>query len=96
MRQNLQDYAGVKALAAELGVEFTHRSHDHSQDGRRPLHLGLNAGEELEIFRNPALVGNVEEFCARQRRRTTMTGRPAVQRRPHDCYMLFRPTCRVR
>ena len=37
MRQNLQDYPGVVALAKELGATYTYRSDHHSHDGRRPL-----------------------------------------------------------
>ena len=64
--QNLADYAGVKALAEELGAEYTidptitpMMSGDRSSMG-----LGIG-GEELQnVFRNPELVGNVNEFCA--------------------------------
>jgi radical SAM protein with 4Fe4S-binding SPASM domain len=66
MRQNLGDYAGVKALAAELGVEYTiDPTITPKMDGDRSvLGLGIGRSELKQVFRNPDLVGNVEEFCA--------------------------------
>jgi MoaA/NifB/PqqE/SkfB family radical SAM enzyme len=66
MRQNLSDYAGVKALAQELGAQWTiDPTITPMMDGDRSI-LGLGiGGEELkQVFRNGDLVGNVEEFCA--------------------------------
>ena len=66
MRQNLADYAGVKALAQELGAQWTiDPTITPMMDGDRSI-LGLGiGGEELnQVFRNGDLVGNVEEFCA--------------------------------
>ena len=66
MRQNLADYAGVKALAQELGARWTiDPTITPMMDGDRSI-LGLGiGGEELkQVFRNGELVGNVEEFCA--------------------------------
>jgi radical SAM protein with 4Fe4S-binding SPASM domain len=66
MRQNLGDYAGVKALAQELGARWTiDPTITPMMDGDRSV-LGLGiGGEELkQVFRNGELVGNVEEFCA--------------------------------
>ena len=66
MRQNVLDYAGVKALAAELGAAFTlDPTITPMMDGDRSI-LSLNVDQAAlrEVFRNEALVGNVEEFCA--------------------------------
>jgi radical SAM protein with 4Fe4S-binding SPASM domain len=66
MIQNAADYAGVKALAAELGAQFImDPTITPMMDGDRSI-LNLNVDEDAlrEVFRNEALVGNVEEFCA--------------------------------
>ena len=65
MRGNLLDYAGVKALAGKMGVEYTiDPTITPAMDGDRSLlSLGLRHEELLDVFRNPDLVGNVEEFC---------------------------------
>lgn len=66
MVQNAADYAGVKALAAELGARFImDPTITPRMDGDRSI-LSLNVDESAlrEVFRNGALVGNVEEFCA--------------------------------
>jgi radical SAM protein with 4Fe4S-binding SPASM domain len=66
MVQNVHDYAGVKELAAELGAQFTvDPTITPMMDGDRSI-LSLNVDEAAlkEVFRNEALVGNVEEFCA--------------------------------
>jgi radical SAM protein with 4Fe4S-binding SPASM domain len=66
MRQNAEDYPKVRALAEELGAEFTlDPTITPKMDGDRSI-LGLNAGEIAlqKVFRDQALVGNVEEFCA--------------------------------
>jgi radical SAM protein with 4Fe4S-binding SPASM domain len=66
MQQNAQDYPSVRALAAELGVEFTlDPTITPKMDGDRSI-LILNAGEIAlqKVFRDQALVGNVEEFCS--------------------------------
>jgi AdoMet-dependent heme synthase len=66
LAQNVQDYRGLQALAAELGVESTiDPTITPMMDGNRaPLSLGISAGTLREIYRDPALVGNVEQFCA--------------------------------
>ena len=66
MGENVLDYAGVKALAAEVGAEFTlDPTITPRMDGDRSiLSLNIDAGALREVFRNEALVGNVEEFCA--------------------------------
>jgi radical SAM protein with 4Fe4S-binding SPASM domain len=65
MRQNMNDYAGVKALADELGAEYTiDPTITPMMDGDRSIvGLGLRREELEDVFRNPELVGNVEEFC---------------------------------
>src|SRR6266487_5178042 len=66
MRQNLNDYAGVQALARELDVKFTiDPTITPKMDGDRSIiGLGIGGDDLREVFRNPELVGNVEEFCA--------------------------------
>jgi radical SAM protein with 4Fe4S-binding SPASM domain len=66
MRQNLNDYAGVKALAQELAAEYTiDPTITPKMDGDRSiLPLGIGRSDLQQVFRNADLVGNVEEFCA--------------------------------
>jgi len=66
MRSNLNDYAGVKALAKELGAEYTiDPTITPKMDGDRSiLPLGIGDEDLRQVFRNGDLVGNVEEFCA--------------------------------
>ena len=66
MRSNLNDYAGVKALAKELGAEYTiDPTITPKMDGDRSiLPLGIGGDDLQQVFRNGDLVGNVEEFCA--------------------------------
>jgi radical SAM protein with 4Fe4S-binding SPASM domain len=66
MRQNLNDYAGVKALAQEIGAHYTiDPTITPKMDGDRSIvGLGIGRGDLQEVFRNPELVGNVDEFCA--------------------------------
>lgn len=66
MTQNMQDYSGVRALADELGVKCTlDPTVTPMMDGNRST-LGLGVGENSlrQVFRDSALVGDVEEFCA--------------------------------
>ena len=66
MTGNMQDYHGVRALADELGAEYTlDPTITPMMDGDRGI-LGLNAGESAlhQLFRDEAFVGNAEEFCA--------------------------------
>jgi radical SAM protein with 4Fe4S-binding SPASM domain len=66
MLQNAEDYPHVRALAGELGAEFTlDPTITPKMDGDRSV-LGLSASETAlhQVFRDQALVGNVEEFCA--------------------------------
>ena len=65
MLQNLQDYPGVRDLAEELGVEFAiDPTITPKMDGDRGI-LNLNIEREAlqRVFRDEALVGNVEDFC---------------------------------
>jgi radical SAM protein with 4Fe4S-binding SPASM domain len=66
MRQNLADYAGVKALAQELGAEYTiDPTITPMMNGDRSVvRLGIGSEELADVFRNPELVGDVTEFCA--------------------------------
>jgi AdoMet-dependent heme synthase len=66
MKGNMQDYHGVRALAEELGAEYTlDPTITPMMDGDRSI-LDLNAGEAAmhELFRDEAFVGDAEEFCA--------------------------------
>ena len=66
MRQNLNDYAGVKALAQELGAQWTmDPTITPKIDGDRSVvRLGIGDDDLQQLFRNPHVVGNVEEFRA--------------------------------
>jgi len=66
MTQNLQDYPGVHALAAELGVECTlDPTITPMMDGNRStLSLGVGHAELRRVFRDQGLVRDAEEFCA--------------------------------
>ena len=66
MNDNLDDYKGTQALAEELGVSYTldptitpKMDGDHSI-----LSLRIPGSVLPTVFRDPSLVGNVEEFCA--------------------------------
>jgi AdoMet-dependent heme synthase len=65
MNQNLADYTGVRALAAELGVECTlDPTITPMMDGDRAvLSLGIDRQALRQVFRNADLVGEVDEFC---------------------------------
>jgi len=66
MTENMQDYHGVRDLAAELGAEYTlDPTITPMMDGDRSV-LDLNAGESAlrELFRDEYFVGDAEEFCA--------------------------------
>jgi radical SAM protein with 4Fe4S-binding SPASM domain len=66
MVQNVADYPKVKALAAELGVQFTiDPTITPKMDGDRSIvNLNVNQASLRQVFRDETLVGNVEEFCA--------------------------------
>ncbi len=64
MRQNMFDYAGVKAVAQELGAHFTiDPTITPMMDGSRKV-LALNMPKERlgEVFRDPVAVGDVQDF----------------------------------
>ena len=66
MQQNLADYTAVRALAGEVGAHFTvDPTVTPMMDGDRSI-LALNIGQAAlrEVFRDPALVDDVDEFCA--------------------------------
>lgn len=66
MIQNVQDYAGVRSLAEELGVESTlDPTITPMMDGNRSvLSLSVDQSALQQVFRDTGLVGNVDEFCA--------------------------------
>jgi AdoMet-dependent heme synthase len=66
MKPNLSDSAGVMALAKELGASYTlDPTITPKMDGDRSiLALRAPASDIKQAFLNPALVGDVEEFCA--------------------------------
>ncbi len=66
MTWNLHDSDGLQKLAGELGVHYTlDPTITPKMDGDTSVLSLRIAGEELpEVFRNPALVPNMEEFCA--------------------------------
>jgi len=66
MKGNFSDGPGVVALAQELGVAYTvDPTITPMMDGNRNvLALRISGNQLNETFRNPAMVGNVEEFCA--------------------------------
>jgi len=66
MVQNVSDYAGVKALAKDLGVEVTiDPTITPRMDGDRSLlKLGIRDAQLADVFRDSELVGDVDEFCA--------------------------------
>jgi radical SAM protein with 4Fe4S-binding SPASM domain len=66
MIQNRQDYPGVRALAAEIGVVCTlDPTITPKMDGDRSvLNLNVDRSALEQVFRDQSLVGNVSEFCA--------------------------------
>jgi radical SAM protein with 4Fe4S-binding SPASM domain len=66
MRQNKNDYVAVQDLADEIGVDFTlDPTITPMMDGDRSiLGLGADAHTLGEVFRDSAVVGDVDEFCA--------------------------------
>jgi AdoMet-dependent heme synthase len=66
MMQNRGDYPHVRAMADELGVDFTlDPTITPKMDGDRSI-LNLNIEQTAleHLFHDEALAGNVEEFCA--------------------------------
>jgi AdoMet-dependent heme synthase len=66
MTYNAADYAGVRRLAADLGVECTlDPTITPMMDGDRSiLSLGVDHDTLSEVFRDEDLVGDAESFCA--------------------------------
>lgn len=66
MKQNADDYQGVRALAAETDAIFRlDPTVTPMMDGDRGvLELNVDANALREVFRDESLVGSVEEFCA--------------------------------
>ena len=66
MRRNPGDSEGVHALAGELGAHYTlDPTITPMMDGNTSvLQHRVDAGELSNVFRNPDLVGDVENFCA--------------------------------
>jgi len=66
MTQNAGDYTGVKTMATELGATYTvDPTITPMMDGDRSiLNLNVSHAQLQGVFRDEALVGNVEEFCA--------------------------------
>jgi len=66
MTENSTDYLSVKALAAELDARyFIDPTITPMMDGNRSiLNLNVDQAALQGVFRDGALVGNVEEFCA--------------------------------
>jgi AdoMet-dependent heme synthase len=66
MTQNLQDYPGGHALAAEMGAECTlDPTLTPMMDGNRSaVELGVHPSALRQVFRDLSLVGDADEFCA--------------------------------
>jgi radical SAM protein with 4Fe4S-binding SPASM domain len=66
MTSNMQDYAGVQALAKELGVRHTvDPTITPMMDGDTSiLKLRISTSQLNNVFHDESLVGNVGEFCA--------------------------------
>jgi AdoMet-dependent heme synthase len=66
MTANLSDHSQLQKLAAAMGVHYTvDPTITPMMDGDTSvLSLRISGKELAEIFRNPALVPNMEEFCA--------------------------------
>ncbi len=66
MTQNMADYPGVRALAAEMGVESTlDPTVTPMMDGNRStLSLSIDNTALKQVFGDETLIGDVNEFCA--------------------------------
>ena len=66
MTRNLADYPGVRALAAELGVECTlDPTVTPMMDGNRSiLQLGADHAALRRVLHDSSLIGTVDAFCA--------------------------------
>ncbi len=72
MTENSADYQAVRTLAAEIGVKSTlDPTVTPMMDGDRSiLKLNVERSQLQEVFRDPLLVKDVEEFCAPPRSAT--------------------------
>jgi AdoMet-dependent heme synthase len=63
---NAPDYAGVMALSRDLGVPYTmDPTITPKMDGDTSiLNLRVDGSDLQQVFHDPSLVGNVDEFCA--------------------------------
>ena len=66
MAQTAQDYPGVRALAQEMGMEcILDPTITPMMDGDRGvLNYGVGPETLRQVFRDEALVGDVDEYCA--------------------------------
>ena len=66
MKHNIDDYPEVQALAERIGAHYTaDATITPMMDGDRSiLDLNIEEGALEDLFRDPTLVGNAEEFCA--------------------------------
>jgi AdoMet-dependent heme synthase len=66
MKQNAGDYHGVQALAAEEGIGYNvDATITPAMDGDRGLlALDVDGATRAAIYRDPCIVGSVEDFCA--------------------------------
>ena len=66
MKDNANDHQGVRALAQEIGAIFVvDPTVTPMMDGDRGiLNLNLDRATLRDVFRDPGIVGNVEEMCA--------------------------------
>ncbi len=66
MVQNFGDYPGVRALAAELGVQCTiDPTITPMMDGNRSiLNMGIDRKSLAEVFQDTALVAEMPELCS--------------------------------
>ena len=66
MRQNREDYPGVRELAAELGAEYTlDPTITPMMDGdRSTLKLNVDNTSLKRVFTDQQLVGDADEFCS--------------------------------
>ena len=76
MTANSSDHEGVRRLAEELGVRYTlDPTITPMMDGNTSVLSLRIPGEDLpELFHNPSLVSDPEEFCAPPKPPTVITG----------------------
>ena len=66
MKQNTHDYSGVQGLARELGCAFQidPTITPHIDGDMSLLKLRIPTHELAQVMRDPAMVGDVDDFCA--------------------------------